>query len=278
LEGGFDHPTDVAVSGDGRAYVVDGVNHRVVVFDHGGDRLSTFGREGGGDGALRSPLGIALGGSGTVYVADSGNHRVQIFDPDGVYLDQIPIPAPPGRARAADPTDVAVDEAADRCFVVDNDNHRIVAFELSTERLLGEFGSYGTREGHLHYPFLAALDDGLRLHVVEVINARVQVFDAETKHVGYVGAWGVEPGEFHRPKGIALDDEGRVFVSDSFLGVLQVFSPRGDLLGVVGDPGTQSPRIFQTPMGIFVDGEDRLYVVEMSLDRVGVYQIVRDAG
>jgi len=276
LEGGLAHPSDVSVSSDGRVYVVDGVNHRIVVFDDRGGRLGAFGHEGSGAGALHSPLGIDLGDSGTVYVADSGNHRVAIFDPDGVYVDAIPVPAPAGRTRAADPTDVAVDEAADRCFVIDNDNHRIVVFQLSTGRVLGEFGSYGTRPGHLHYPFLAALDDAQRLYVVEVINARVQVFDAEEQHLGYVGAWGVEPGEFHRPKGVALDRDDRVFVSDSFLGVIQVFSPRGDLVGVIGSPGTQAPRPFQTPMGLFVDDEDRMYVVEMSLDRVGVYQVAGD--
>jgi DNA-binding beta-propeller fold protein YncE len=273
LKGGLSHPTDIAVSADGRAYVVDGVNHRVVVFDREGDRLSSFGQA--GRGALLSPLGIALGSSGRVYVADSGNHRVVIFDSEGTYLDQIQVPAPPGRSRAADPTDVVVDEAADRCFVVDNDNHRIVRFELSTKTLVGDFGSYGTRQGYLHYPFLAALDAQGRLYVVEVINARVQVFDPEERHLGYVGAWGVEQGEFHRPKGVALDRDGRVFVSDSFLGVIQVFSPRGDFQGVVGDPGTDSPRIFQTPMGIFVDWENRVFVVERSLDRVGVYQLAR---
>ena len=91
----LNQPSDVAVSNDGRIYVVDGVNSKIRIFDQGGQLVSSFGGPGDGSGQLRFPLGIDLDRSGTVYVADAGNHRVQIFSPQGNFIAKIDIP--PGK-------------------------------------------------------------------------------------------------------------------------------------------------------------------------------------
>jgi hypothetical protein len=42
---------------------------------------------------------------------------------------------------------------------------------------------------------------------------------------------------------------------------------------VLGDE-TGKVKIWKTPVGITIDSKERLYVVEMLLNRVGVYQIL----
>jgi DNA-binding beta-propeller fold protein YncE len=267
----LNQPSDVAVSRDGRIYVVDGVNNKIRIFDQGGQSLFSFGSAGAKTGQLRFPVGIDLDDAGTVYVADAGNHRVQIFSPQGDFMAKIDLP--PGKNKPADPTDVAVDDVRKRCYVVDNDNHRILVYDLTSLKLIEAYGTPGSEKRSFNYPFLIALDKDNYLYVVEVINTRVQVLNPEGLFVNFIGGWGVEQGEFYRPKGVALDQQNRVYVSDSYLGVIQVFDATGGFYAALGDPQTKKVKKFKTPVGLFTDRLNRLYVVEMLANKVSVFSL-----
>ena len=267
----LDQPSDVAVSKDGRIYVVNGVNNQIRMFNQNGRFLSAFGTEGSAPGEFRYPLGIDIDPSGRVFVADSGNHRVQIFDFSGRFIAAISIPSK--NNHPADPTDVVVDDSRQRCYIVDNDNHYILVYDLATLKLTNTYGSPGTDKGAFRYPFLMTLDKQKKLYIVDVINTRVQVLDPDGKLVAVIGGWGVEKGEFFRPKGVAIDKFGRVYVSDSYMGVIQVFDANGTFYAALGDPINGKVKKFRTPAGLFVDHRNRLYVVEMLANKVSVYQI-----
>jgi len=266
----FANPSDVAVSENGNIYVLDGVNNKVKVFNTRGEYITSFGRTGSGEGEFSQPLGIDLDSSGNIYIADSGNHRVQILNPEGKFEAQIKI-AP--KNVPADPTDVAVDEKRNRCYVVDNDNHYILVYGLDTLKLIDTYGTSGSEKRAFRYPFFMTLDSKGYLYIVEVINTRVQVLNPEGLFVTFIGGWGVEKGEFFRPKGIAIDKNDRVYVSDSYLGVIQVFDNIGDFHSVLGDIQNGKVKKFKTPVGICIDKSNRLYVVEMFADRIGVYSL-----
>lgn len=268
---GLVKPSDVAVSGQGRIYVVDGVNHAVRVFSPKGDSLFSFGSQGDGDGQFQYPLGIDIDRSGTVYIADSGNHRVQMFSARGEYLDKIAIGSE--TRHPADPTDVAVDASRRRCYVVDNDNHRIAVLDLSKKKVTRTYGTPGSGKLNFRYPFRIALNAEHYLYIVDVINTRVQVLNPEGLYVAYIGGWGVDVGEFFRPKGIAAALDGRIFVSDSYTGVIQIFNADGMFTSAVGQAATSEVRRFKTPTGLWVDERNKLYVVEMLANKVSVYQL-----
>ncbi|MDH3884240.1 MAG: NHL repeat-containing protein [Desulfobacterales bacterium] len=267
----LNQPSDVTVSKDGRIYVVDGVNSKIRIYDQGGRLVSSFGSAGAGSSQLRFPLGIDLDGSGNIYVADAGNHRVQIFSAQGDFIAKMDLPR--GKIKPADPTDVAVDQTRQHCYVVDNDNHRILVYDLANLELIRTIGTPGSERRNFNYPFLMALDKDNYLYVVEVINTRVQVLNPEGLFVNFIGAWGVEEGEFYRPKGVALDRHNRVYVSDSYLGVIQVFDANGNFYAALGDPRTKKVKKFKTPVGLFIDHLNRLYVVEMRANKVSVFRL-----
>lgn len=271
----FSQPSDVSVSAEGDIYIVDGVNNKVKVFHHDGTFSFSFGRKGSKAGEFQFPLGIGIGNSGTVYIADSGNHRVQIFSPHGSYLDHFDIP--PRDGNPSDPTDIAVDESGNRCYVVDNNNHSVLAYDLSNLKLLKTYGSPGEERGEFRYPFLITLDKYQYLYIVDVINTRVQLLSPDGLLVAVIGRWGVEQGEFYRPKGVAIDRNNRVYVSDSYMGVIQVFDSTGEFHSAVGDHKTKRIKKFTTPTGIFIDDKNRLYVVEMFKEKVGVFEIEGDS-
>lgn len=271
IDQGLNKPSDVAVSHQGRIYVVDGVNHAVRVFSSNGQKLFSFGSQGSGDGQLQYPLGIDIDPSGTVYVADTGNRRIQMFSAAGEFIDKINIEN--GGRRPADPTDVAVDVSRNRCYAVDNDNHRIAVLDLSKKAVIGTYGSPGSEKLNFRYPFQIALDAERYLYIVDVINTRVQVLNPQGLFVAYVGGWGVDVGEFFRPKGIAVAPDGKIFVSDSYTGVIQVFDADGNFSSAVGRADRSAVHRFKTPAGLWVDVRNRLYVVEMLADKVSVYQL-----
>lgn len=271
IQSGFLHPSDVTVGAKGQIYVLDGVNDRVKVFSSNGKYLSSFGSPGTGNGGFNHPLGIDSVKEGSIYVADTGNRLIQVFTATGQFKFQFPVEVKDS-PRPPDPVDVVVDDELDRCYVIDNDNHRVLLYPKEGSRLLKVWGVSGEKPGEFHFPFLGALDNQSHLYVVDVLNTRVQAFNPEGRAMAYIGKWGVDRGQFYRPKGVTVDGKDRIYVSDSYLGVIQVFKRFRKFLGVLGNGDNQLLR-FKTPVGIYIDDNFRLYVVEMLLNKVSVYQL-----
>jgi predicted membrane-bound mannosyltransferase/DNA-binding beta-propeller fold protein YncE len=69
----------LAVSEDGRVWVTDPGNARVLVFDADGNFLFTFGFYGTDSGSFALPSGVAVDSGGRVFVTDADNNRIMIF-------------------------------------------------------------------------------------------------------------------------------------------------------------------------------------------------------
>jgi sugar lactone lactonase YvrE len=78
-------------------------------------------------------------------------------------------------------------------------------------------------------------------------------------------------GTMFRPKGIGMDSEGHLYVVDGLWGVVQVFDREGHLLYYFGSRGTRSGQ-FQLPAGLFIDRDDRIFVVDSYNRRVQVFR------
>jgi sugar lactone lactonase YvrE len=117
--GEFNLPRDMAIGRDGRLYVVDGGNFRVVVFDNQGRYLQSFGRVGKQYGQFARPKEIAIDRNGNVYVVDTAFGNFQIFKPEGELLlyigDRSERDEP---AKYMLPSGIAIDEDG-RIYVVD---------------------------------------------------------------------------------------------------------------------------------------------------------------
>lgn len=77
----FNQPVDVAIDSQGRIYVADWAQSRIVRFDDfSGANWTTFGTSGSGEGQFGNPSAIALDSAGRIYVADSSQDRVVRID------------------------------------------------------------------------------------------------------------------------------------------------------------------------------------------------------
>jgi hypothetical protein len=80
----FHLPADIACDANGNIYVLDAGNQRIQKFSPEGEYLATIGRRGEGPGELQMPMSLDIDGRGYLYVPDSGNQRLQIYTPDGI--------------------------------------------------------------------------------------------------------------------------------------------------------------------------------------------------
>ena len=258
LEGSLDQPSDVAASKDGHAYVLDGVNNRVVVFDENAKRAFSFGQSAG----LNLPMGIAIG-EGKVYLADTGNHRIAVFDLSGQLIKHLPVSG----EQPAEPVALAISEGI--ISWSDRRNHRVCRLDASTGKELLCWGKRGELASEFSFPFQIKHDRDGYLHVVDVINARVQGFSQKGRRFSQTGRFGLSEGELYRPNGLALR-ERHLLVSDAYRGTVSVFRD-GDFDGFLIDR-KNIPIKFSAPVALSI-AQDKLYVVDALENRVEIFQL-----
>ncbi len=84
-------PRGVAAAADGKVWVTDTGNHRVLVYDSQLNTLKSIGKKGGGPEEFSGPVGIAVGPSGFVSVVDVGNRRIEVLDSNGRFVRAWPV-------------------------------------------------------------------------------------------------------------------------------------------------------------------------------------------
>ncbi len=261
-------PTDVAVDSQGRIFVADGANDRILRFTPDGkldEAITEVGQH-----KLKRPVGITVDAQDQLWIADSGNHAIIVRDKDGKLVSGI-VPLQIDASGPADPTDIVITPDGKRTYVADNDHHRVLVRDNATRQWTA-LGDFGRGIGQFQWPFMLAAGPDNYVYVSEAIGSRVQKISPTGKWAGELGRFGVELGQLYRPKGLVVDGQGRVFVNDSTMKVIQVFSSRGGNLGVLTD-AKGNPLRFEHPMGMCFDGKSRLLVVEMTGHRVAVVEL-----
>jgi len=84
-DGQIASPSAIAVDNEGKIFVTDTYNHRVVVFDSDGNFLFNFGEFGSGNAQFDSPTSMVSDGS-KIFVVDKNNSRIQVFDTNGNFV------------------------------------------------------------------------------------------------------------------------------------------------------------------------------------------------
>lgn len=271
----FSRPMGIAYGPEGRLYVADTSNNRVVVFSRQGRFLFEFGEFGvakplpGGKGSwepgrFNYPTGIDVDKDGTVYVADFRNDQIQVFDSEGGFLRRFPDPAKPtGKGGSgSDGTGIAVtDVAVKDGKVYATDAFQVFVFTTEGE-LLTQFGKPGSAPGDLDHPNgIAVADDGT-IYVADSNHNRVTAFSPEGAPLWNVGApidfagRGSEEG-LGLPRGIAVMSDGTIVVADAFNFEIVLISPQGEILHRLGTRGDQ-PAELDFPNDVDVLGDEVL--------------------
>ncbi|MDX1972370.1 MAG: hypothetical protein SFY68_07560 [Candidatus Sumerlaeia bacterium] len=76
-------PMAIEVDSEGRLYIADAGNHRILVYSREGKRLGILSEPGAAPGQLRFPYDLALDTEENLYVVEFGNNRVSCFSTKG---------------------------------------------------------------------------------------------------------------------------------------------------------------------------------------------------
>jgi DNA-binding beta-propeller fold protein YncE len=253
--GHFEHPSGVAVDGDGYVYVADFAASRVQVLTSAGAFVRQFNPPPGD--TLHAPSKVALGADGTIYVADGSACGISMWK-DGVYLGWFG-GCGGGPGLWAYSFGVAV--KGDRVYVSDTMGYRIEVFTASGQ-YLAQFPTGDACEG-------LAVDAGGNIFVAEY-GGRVDVFTPGGSRVSSIGAPGGGPGQLDNPYDVALDGMGHVYVADAYNHRIEVFTTAGDYVTDWGTRGSE-PGQFIQPRGVAVGPDGRIFVADTWNDRIQVF-------
>ena len=301
---GFNNPVDVALGQEGRLFVLSrtNMNHaregflRVTVLTTDEQFIEQFLTYGMGDGQIVWPTSIATDTNENFWVSDEHRHDVQMFDRKGTFLWRVGGQGS-GLGQLDRPAGLAIHPDG-RLVVSDCMNDRIQFFNRAGEHV-GTIGTAGSGPGQLKMPWGITVDRAGDIYVSDWGNDRVQKLSADGQHLATYGTSGSGEGQLRRPSGVAVDSQGAVYVSDYGNDRVQVFEPDGRPLATLLGDGTPSAwglasididpesselralhpdavfaqeRVFEGPMGIEIDSEDRIYIADCCKHRLQVYR------
>ena len=260
--GMFNCPWGVAVSDTDEIAVSDFGNHRVQIFDSGGNYLRSFGHKGTNHGELRFPCGICFDYNRNIFVADKNNHRIQIFNGEGRYMGMFDgkgslgsqLVYPLGLSLDANGNIIVADSGnklikifstdgkfirkiggpgsfsdpvhcvqCDEYFIVsDRNEHCIKVFSTEGEYQY-KFGQQGGGDGEFKSPHYMAVTNCKHLLVCDRGNNRIQLFELNGKFVGKFGTKGSNFGEFSGPIYVAVLSNEGIVVSEFYNNRIQMF-------------------------------------------------------
>jgi DNA-binding beta-propeller fold protein YncE len=284
----------MAFGSDGRIYVSDTENDRIVVFTGGGRFLFEFGAKGIAkplpgavntweEGLLNYPLGIDADEDGNIYVADFRNDQIQVFDPEGRFIRRFPDPyEPTGKGSSGqDGTGIAVtDVAVHDGKVYALDTYQVFVFTTEGE-LVDQFGKPGSQLGDLDHPNgIAVAEDG-SIYVSDSNHNRVNAYlpdgEAEWSLGEPVSDISMEKQDdenpFGLPRGLTVLPDGTVLVVDAFEFELVRISEDGEEIARYGARGVE-PAEFNFPNGID-SASDRVGVADKENDRIQILELVK---
>lgn len=216
--GAFVTPQDLCRSNDGKTYVADTGNNRIVVLNESLTEvvkiIDSFSNNGTTD-KFKSPYGVCVSEKNLLYVADSQNHRIVVLTLDGELVDIVanPVSQSLEEGYVFVPLKVTVDYA-DRIYcIAQNMFEGIMVFETD-----GQFtGFFGTIN--------------VKISLWEKFWKRIATKEERAKQQLYI------PTEF---TGIDVDEDGFIYASNIDSDGVQAvrrLNPRGEDVIKKGENG-----------------------------------------
>lgn len=236
---------DVAFDSQGRMYVCDNDNNRVVRFDSFGSVAQiSFGTSGNGVNQFDSPRRIAIDPQDRIYICDRKNNRVvRIDDMTGTGWTTFGTFGS-GQNQLSDPFGIAFDGQG-RIYFCDSGNARIVRVDDMTGAGWTVFGTTGNGVGQLSNPAYIRIVSGNKMLIADKGNNRVVMTDLMAST-----GW----QEFHESEVIAvhMDSTGKIYVVNQNDYVLRRYNDMADTspveFGSVGSGTNQ----FDSPTSVII--------------------------
>src|SRR5579871_29932 len=186
--------------GKDKIMAVDQGNDRILVFDHQGNCLKSWGKLGKGPKEFAEPSGATSDDKGNGYVMDTWNGAIKGFDENGKeILDTVALSG----SNFYGPRGIGFDG---HNFIVANTGGHDVVLVGMDGKAVATWGGFGKESGQFHGPLDAVSDHKGNYLVADSENNRVQWLDQDGKVVKIFKFKAGVPA-------VAVDQSGRFFVS-----------------------------------------------------------------
>jgi iron(III) transport system ATP-binding protein len=210
-----------------------------------------------------NPEGVCVLHDGRIVVGDTHYHRVVLFAPDGKSYKTFGKEGR-GPGEFIYPVAVTKDNQENLYIAEYGSNDRVQKF-TSDGRYLLSFGSFGTQPGQFQRPSGLAWHDG-KIYAADAFNNRIQVFTDDGKFLTVLDSTN-QPLALQLPYDLKIAGDDTFYVVEYGAGRVTHFDLNGHLLGRYGTTGTGFGQ-FDTPWGIAVDSQKRIYVADTGNRRV----------
>lgn len=257
-------PHGLAVDSKGRLYVADGKVGAIFVIDP--ETRDTEMIKNGKDANFKLIVGLAIDDTDRLFVSDAGTRSILVFAPN--HKAEVAI-----HEGLNVPAGMAIDTENRFLYVADIEADQVLVYDVDTFKLLRRIGTGGkdhslTTPGDFAKPTGVAVDSDGNLYVADMLNARIEVFDADGNFIRTFGKRGDGPGYFAMPKAVAVDCDGHIWVTDSVQNRVQLYSQDGQLLMYMGVAQGALPGMFSGLQYITIDKHNRVFTSEVFPGRV----------
>ena len=259
-------PYGVAVCDDGHVIVTESGNHCVKILDNEGEKVKSFGGEGGsGNVRFSGPRGVAITSDNFILVSD--NRRIQKISMDGDFIASVG-EVGSGPLQFNKPACIAISPITGEIYITDWNNHcvHVLNPDLTFSH---SFGEKGSANGQFLYLRDIAIDSQGLVYVTDFGNHCIQKFSPYGKFMAQFGMRGSGPGQLHSPWGITAAT-GLIYVSEYGNSRVSVFTCDGVFVSSFGRLGRNIDQ-FNNPVGLTFNKEGLLYVCDFSNNRLVVY-------
>ena len=281
-------PSDMMISQDGKIYIADTGNKRIVVSDLQGNLITTM-----GEGTLVTPKGVFVTKDGLVYVADRDAKSIFVFDKTGSLLTTYTKPDHPLYGEGLDflPLKITVNQAGNMYIVCESNTNGVVQISPTDGgTFLGYFGANYASTSIADMIKRIILTDAQRAKMVSNIPSTPDNLSIDEKGLIYTVTRGdmedtlkklniagknlISPDAYEEiPAAVAAGNYENVFVA-STLGYIYEYNDQGELLFVFGgsDDGRQRIGLCKTVTAIDVDSQDKIYVLDSDMNQIQIFE------
>jgi sugar lactone lactonase YvrE len=266
----FGEPHGMAIDSKGKLYVADGKVGVVFIIDP--ETHDTEMIKNGKDAGFVLINGLAIDDADRLFVSDAQAHRILIFN--AKHKGEAAI-----TSGLVTPAGMAIDNENRFLYVADIGLDQVLVYDADNLTLLRKIGTPDTKHtatapGDFSKPTSVAVDQDGNLYVADMLNYRIEVFDADGQFIRAFGKHGDGPGYFAMPKGVAVDSDGHIWVTDTVQSRVQLFSQEGDLLMYLGGQQGVLPGTFSGLQYITIDKSNRVFTSEVYPGRVQMFRYV----
>jgi DNA-binding beta-propeller fold protein YncE len=256
--GRFAMPGSTALDSAGNLFVIDTYNWRVQKLAPDGTFIRQWGRRGGAvdQYGLQYPRGVAIDRrDNSVVVADTDNTAIKKYTNDGAFL----------WARSGSKSFAVAVGPTGTIYAAD--------FQSNVVRTFAPDGAVGPTfgSGALSNPRGIDVDPDGSIWVANRGTGRIAHFSSAGVLLGQFGSLGSADSQLNQASDIESDGT-QVYVADQAANKVKVWTKTGTFVTAFGGGGTGLGRL-QGPIGLDLTPSGRLYVTEMSGERIQEFAV-----